>query len=380
MAVALNYRTVLRESGLLARDDDELKLFFRRKIRTKPKSTTYDSLLLDLIWETSGKKGKGEDVNDKYAAEYHFFGSFLFPDAPDPECVQVRQTITQSFFLMSHSGLHWPDYSDADIGYTHSMAKRRFLRSCAVNYLVKNLWHNYVHNQIQGTSLADYKKFGGDARKEADFEADNLSNLFLIYSYGLPVEATGINDLGVQSQITRLLRRNRCNNVFALRARIRATDSPQRSDEEELKELEWRFCRGLSNYLSGWMAAKGWAVTSIGVYLTGKGGKGKRGFFWDGEPVVELNGRRYATNREPLVAAPSKTQRKLFYELAMRVGADYSKEVRQSPHLRAYAFQSLMSHFSRARIPLVEVEEEQMKSLPTASHEDVGDYLQTIDG
>ena len=170
-------------------------------------------------------------------------------------------------------------------------------------YLVKNFWHNFTHRVIQGITTHNYHRFRGPAREDSDFEADNISSILLVRSYGLPVFSRGALGARNVARISALFRRNRCNLIFAERAQHRRTDRISMSLEERWAEMEWRFCRAVANALSMRLITKGFAVPSLHVFFNGQVRTAKKGNVsrrWrDGTVVVEIAGRRIDTERPP---------------------------------------------------------------------------------
>ena len=291
--------------------------------------------------------------NDE-VAEHYFYGWFNFPPRARPrEHVLVEYTTTQPFMVWSYEGLDWPK----GLGREEFGTDNAFMEACAVNYLLKNFWHNFVHLKLQGISHSNYHRFGGSARFESDFEADNLANAFLVAAYGLPVQAGGRLSTEKNEKIELLLRRNRCNRMFALRAAARVTDAASRDQAEQWEEEEWRYRRSLANQISGWLIARGCTVASLGVYLTGAIRRGRDGFFREGEVVVAVNGWRIATNVPPYIPArsPRDFERKLadhHLRVAVAVHNECKAKLEGDPRFRKYCRTRLESIFGRAGLEL----------------------------
>ena len=332
MAVALNYPTQVCPIEWLSLEDNALSSKFGDKPPSSGKDDTYYKLLVRLEIQA---RDSSISYDDDDAAENSFYGRFVFRKLEPPRRVRVESTTLETFLEWSHRGLHVPRYSPEEMGVSETQAKNpAFIASCAANYLLKNFWHNYVHNMLQRISFENYKRFGGDARYEADFEADNLANLFLIHSYGLPVRALGISDVEVQRKIRQLLRRNHCNRVFALRA-IARHEEPS---EEEMKS---RYRRALSTYLSGWTAVLGYAVTSLGVYLR------------DDHVIASMNGIRLAIDTAPYLGKDTDRRHRHFQNVAVNAGTLYTRIV-TDPDVASYAPHSLLACFKRAGLELTE--------------------------
>jgi hypothetical protein len=334
MAVALNYPTQLCPKEWLFLQDDEIRTKFAGKPPSSGNGATYDKLLVRPRIESDADPNASYDDDD--TAENFFYGRFVFERSPHQ--VRVVPTVQASFLRWSNERLHPPQYTPDEMGVSQThVSDPTFIASCAANYLLKNFWHNYVHNFMQRISFETYKRFGGEARYEADFEADNLATLFLIHSYGLPVRALGIESNDVREKIIHLFRRNRCNRVFALRAEALHEDLSQ-------EEREWRYRRTLGIYLSGWTAALGFAVTSLGVYLRST------------HVIVSLNGIRLAVDTKPYFGADSGQRHRHFYEVAVTAGMAYTNIIldEQNSHPALHASQSLLACFTRAGLELTE--------------------------
>jgi hypothetical protein len=334
MAIALNYPTGLCSIEWLRWDDEAIGTEFANRAPSSEPSKNYDRLLVRARVEDDADPDLPQDDED--AAEYFFYGRFDFRPLKSPQRRRIEATMQAAFMELGRRGLRVPEYTAEDLGVTPiERLGHKFIASCAANYLLKNFWHNYVHNALQFISFENYRRFGGDARYEADFEADNLANLFLIHSYGLPVRACGISDPNTRKKIVHVLRCNHCNNVFALRARARQQVHTQ-------KENEWRYRRTLSNYLSGWMAVLGFAVTSLGVYLRPT------------HVIVAVNGIRIAVDTPPYLESDATIRHKHFYDIAHEVGVNYSSKILEQDKLADFASHSLLSCFARAGLELTE--------------------------
>jgi hypothetical protein len=352
MAVALNCSTQLCPKAWLDLDDDSITAQFDERHNLSGK--TYYNLLVELREEQADSEA---DYDDEDRAEHFFYGDFLFELRDNPRRIRTTFRVTETFITWSCEGFHKPDYKAVDLGIDESnVYDPKFLASCATNYLLKNFWHNYVHNVLQEINYSNYRSFEGDARYEADVEADNLANLFLIHSYGLPV-TTSINLPGDRRlKITELLRRNRCNKVFYLRDKYRGRDLQPETNEEDWREFEWQYCRRLTNYVSGFMAVDGRAVISIGVYLTGEINQKEGKFCRDGTVVVELNGVRCATEYQPMILGRGG-QREHFFDIAHTASAAYGKSFDKSSALRTYSNETLAALFNRAGLVLRDADE-----------------------
>jgi len=117
------------------------------------------------------------------AAENFSYGWFQYGQS------KLTYTLAQPFFKYSYRGFHEPDRAllrrtkESDVG---------FMTDCASNYVLKNFWHNHVHNQLPHIKHKheNYRDFGGESRYMSDFEADNMANILLAVSYGHHVSTT----------------------------------------------------------------------------------------------------------------------------------------------------------------------------------------------
>ncbi len=235
------------------------------------------------------------NLNDEYNAENFFYPSLQLNKGARSS-VTVNYRLTKTFLDWSHQRLRWPIGTDEELERAHFENDEVFISACAVNYLVKNLWHNYVHVAVQGITEANYRKFRGEARFDSDFEADNLATLLLLKSYGLPVLARG-RPPSKPARIDALLRRNACNLVFQERARHRHQDRVGMSRLERYQDAEWRFFRRICNRLSTALAAAGLAARSLRVFADGEIRQARDGevIFPKRNVIVEINARRYYT-------------------------------------------------------------------------------------
>ncbi|MDB5692672.1 MAG: hypothetical protein JWO81_1735 [Alphaproteobacteria bacterium] len=172
-----------------------------------------------------------------------------------------------------------------------------YVKHCATNYLVKNFWHNFVHGEIQGIDQNSYGAFRGLPREDSDFEADHVANLLTLASYGIPIRYQGRPNEEYGPRVEAIFTRNRCNQVFARRARHRPADWASATAEERWADFEWRFCRGVGNRVSTTLIAARLASPSVKIFLGGDVRfSPARGTRWrHGNVLVEVAGRRLAT-------------------------------------------------------------------------------------
>jgi|GEM_PF-2983542 len=240
----------------------------------------------------------------QFQAEYFFYSDVDFLGRGDDRI--ARFSVPETFLDWGYTQLHEPRGTDEALDLAEFGGDRNapdFVRHCAANYLVKNFWHNFVHRAHQGVTSSNYHQFGGDAREDSDFEADHLGNMLLLKSYGLPVLSSGSIGPDNARRIAALFQRNRCNTIFAERARNRKEDRSRMSLDERWADQEWRFRRNVSNQVSMALLTRGLATPSVRVFLTGEVRRGeKKGApkIWrKGEVVVDIGGRRINTAQAP---------------------------------------------------------------------------------
>lgn len=235
------------------------------------------------------------NFDEEYNAENFFYSSLSLAQGQGGLKV-LRYHLTRTFLDWSYARLSVPRGSDAELERGKYADKRTFMVACASNYLVKNLWHNYVHVALQGITDANYHHFRGEARFDSDFEADNLATLLLIKSYGLPVLARG-KPSAHPERIEALLKRNACNLVFQERAMHRREDRAGKNQLELYQESEWRFFRRICNRLSGALAIAGLSARTLSVFADGEIRQGRGGaiLYPKRNVILEINARRYYT-------------------------------------------------------------------------------------
>ena len=269
---------------------------------------------------------EAESAHTEYAD--FFYGTTKIVASGEPARFRRVVHMTRSAFLAAlQSGQHPPEYSLEALGFEPEPPPEDMIKTCAINYLTKNLWHNVVHVAAQGINGANYKAFRGLARHQSDFVADNLSTILLALSYALNVNADSTTtSTEYDSTIVHLLRRNRCNGIFQLRAR-------ETGEVESEPEQEWRYRRSIAVYLSGWLLAAGRAAASLSVYLHKRDS--------DPEPriVIEVNGQ-YLSVPHPAYdwsSGDKAKQRTHLHQVATYVDAHYRNALVNSDRLREHA-------------------------------------------
>lgn len=229
----------------------------------------------------------GEANRELAYAEYadFFYGVTSVHASKDPSGVRTLVHLARAAFVeLFRRGQHEPGYALADMGLSALTSPAELSTSLAASYLVKNLWHNLVHVERQRINDSNFHFFVGTARDYSDFMADNLATIMLAISYGCEVHADSLADPADPPEyakpIIHLMRRNRCNRLFALRAEMRR----EREGAEPPQEVEWRYRRAVAVYLSGWLLASGRAIATVSVELGRSIPELGRGV------VVEVNG------------------------------------------------------------------------------------------
>lgn len=240
--------------------------------------------------------------DDQYQAE-----NFFYCDVDFRARSKIRLAVFKvpaPFLDWGYRQLHRPAGSSEALGlraYEGGADDPAFVRHCATNYLVKNFWHNFTHRALQGITTDNYHQFRGLAREDSDFEADHVANLLLLRGYGQSVHTTGKSGPATRQARQVIFNRNRCNRIFAERARLRAEDRDAMSVEDRWEELEWRFCRRTSNAISTRLLILGLATPTVRVFLGGaRRTSVTSGNRWRaGDVIVEIGGCRINTGVKP---------------------------------------------------------------------------------
>ena len=233
---------------------------------------------------------------DEHHAENHFYSNVAFERRQGRRVAVFK--VPRVFLDWGYQNLRRPaaDPLIAD-EFPGGQSDPDYVMHCATNYLVKNFWHNFVHGEIQGINQTNYGRFRGLAREDSDFEADHIANLLTLRSYGVELLYRGNGGDKRRDRISAIFTRNRCNQVFAKRARHRQEDAAAASDEERWSELEWRFCREVANRVSIALLAHHLAVPSLSTFLGGdvRWSKRREAPWRNGNVLAEIAGRRFAT-------------------------------------------------------------------------------------
>lgn len=234
--------------------------------------------------------------SDEHHAEHHFYANVGFHRRQNRRVAVFK--VPRAFLDWGYQNLRRPSLDTlVAADFPGGQSDPNYVTHCATNYLVKNFWHNFVHAEIQGINQGNYGCFRGIAREDSDFQADHVANLLTLRSYGVDLLYRGIGSDLRTERVNAIFIRNRCNQVFAMRARHRRADGEATSDEDRWSELEWRFCRGVANRVSIALLAHHLAVPSLGIFLGGEARwSTKRGRRWrHGNVLAEVAGRRLAT-------------------------------------------------------------------------------------
>lgn len=316
--------------------DDQLRNLFLTDSR-------FADDLYVVRWDSSEELKPTQDDWSRY-----FYGHFDFKYVGRPKKLRCTRVFTPTFVGTNYLGVGKPKYSNSQVGWD-GQDLEEYLSACAVNYLIKNSWHNFVHVRLQGQNHENYLNFQGLARRQIDAEADHLATVLLVMSYGLPISLDGWTS--PNEDIVRVLRRNRCNDIFKVRAEVRG----QKSTPEEAEE---RYCRALLNYLSGWLIARGLCPHTINVYL-GPRRLQRPGFerkLNSEQVLIDLNGYRIDTGlgwkSNPSIGNPAPSQRDHFREIAENVQTKYLEHLNADRLARGYVRSSLSARFRSMEIPL----------------------------
>lgn len=237
-----------------------------------------------------------EANSDEFSAEYHFYANVSFVVRKGLKVAVFK--VPQPFIDWGYQNLQKPaDDALVATDFPDGATSSDYVMHCATNYLVKNFWHNFVHHEVQGITNANYGAFRGLAREDSDFQADHIANILTLLSYGVSPGFRGQGTVDKADRINAVFTRNRCNRVFAKRARHREDDMAAASDDERWAEHEWRFCRGVANRVSTTLLANHLAAPSLKVLLGGEArhSEKERKRWRKGNVLVEVADRRIAT-------------------------------------------------------------------------------------
>lgn len=264
-----------------------------QRIASEFASKQLDRTLIQYNIESSDT----EAASDEHSAEYHFYANVNFADRSDAKVAVFK--VPQPFLDWGYQNLQKPASDTLLAGdFPGGADSPEYVMHCATNYLVKNFWHNFVHHEIQGITNTNYGGFRGLAREDSDFQADHIANILTLCSYGVTPLFKGLGSSNRSDRVNAIFTRNRCNRIFAKRARHRTDDMAAATDDGRWSELEWRFCRGVGNRISTTLLASHLATPSLQVFLGGevRNSPTRQTRWRSGDVLVEVADRRIATN------------------------------------------------------------------------------------
>lgn len=300
-----------------------------------------DNYQLDFI-ERDGK------ITNTEAAKDDFYSHFSYKSKDDREIVCYQ--LTSAFFQYSYNGLYFPQ----GVQRRQSESQLMFLRDCATNYLLKNFWHNHVHERAQRITSANYHEFADEARYDSDFEADNLANVLLALSYGHTVGAATSHQTDIRQELSELFARNRCNRVFPLRAQARQEDVAP-TTFRKFQEADWLNRRRFATSLSVHLLERNRAAATLSMHFFGEakkaGGIHKRN---DSGMSVELNGVRIRVPRlGDITNVRGEQFRRGADAIVQHVDTEYSGLLRKDSDLKRFARVSLTEKIRLLTSPAV---------------------------
>lgn len=286
---------------------------------------------------------RDDRISDDEAAREHFYSGFKLVTRRGHPVIVYE--LSQAFFAYTYRGLYDPDQRRPPgqklkrPGETDTA----FLRDCATNYLLKNFWHNYVHDRAQRITDANYRLFRHESRYYSDFEADNFANILLPLSYGLKVAADQSTLKDRRPEIGELYARNRCNTVFLDRARARRDFPAPGGSYDSFQDWEWQIRRRFANQLTMRLIENNRAVASVTMHFFGDL-KAKRNKFTRPEAgaAIELNGVRITfENLGDIGPLTDDKIRDSTGDYVANADVKYCNRLREDPSFRKYALDSL---------------------------------------
>ncbi len=174
------------------------------------------------------------------------------------------------------------------------LSKSDFL-AANTNYLLRNLWHNFIHVVYHKWTSHSYHNFRGESRMYADFEADSYSYILLVHSYGINPKTDGVISKEEREEIKQIFDANASNKVFETRNNNRRPENrelmfPDPETPAEYLESEWRFRRSLSNQLMRMLILEGLTPSSIGVYPFGPLSNDRKMWRSSNQIIASING------------------------------------------------------------------------------------------
>lgn len=275
-------------------------------------------------------------ITNEEAAKDDFYSHFKYSNKSKD--LIVKYSLTSAFFQYSYDGLSRPK----GVQRRKRESNLAFLKDCAKNYLLKNFWHNHVHERAQRITIANYHEFEDEARFASDFEADNLANILLALSYGHKVGAATSDQVSVRKDLSELFARNRCNKVFLLRALARKEDAEAKT-VKKFQEKDYQNRRRFGNQLSVHLLERNRAVASLSMHFFGD--VVKAGSIYhrpDTGMSVELNGIRIPVPKLGNIDNLSVDEFKHGAEaIIQKVDTEYAGLLRKDSEIRRFATVSL---------------------------------------
>jgi len=287
---------------------------------------------------------------DEHHAENHFYANVGFERRQDRRVAVFK--VPRVFLDWGYQNLRRPAIDPLVAAeFPKGQSDPGYVLHCATNYLVKNFWHNFVHAEIQGINQTNYGRFRGLAREDSDFEADHIANLLTLRSYGVDLLYLGTGGDKRRERVSAIFIRNRCNQVFAKRARHRLEDAAAATDDERWSELEWRFCRGVANRVSIALLANHLAAPSLSIFLGGEARwSAQRGTRWrHGNVLAEVAGRRFAKRQGDIRRKRSAREE----EIATWLRGEYRQALASNAALRDSIRMSLKALGTRVGVELL---------------------------
>ncbi len=335
MSITLNENNSISEffgRNLLSKSDADIDLFFQE-------NNVWDKYcVVNLIQSDPTLR-----INEM--ADRFFYGSFDFPLRN--KIRRIENSLSETFFRFLYYGQVIPDEPVAKLGV--AAINRAAFKNWTTNYLLRNFWHNFVHTQFQKITSANYHDFSGQATYSSDFEADNISYLLLARSYALPVMASGFPDERPSAEIHKMLRQNRCNRIFEIRAKNRNSRLTAQDEYQDFESREWRRRRSIAGYLSGYLLSQGRVVTTLNIDFIGNvsmvNGKLTRHI---SRVIADLNGVRISKAvRKPHEKWTREDFLRFIKNLAPGFHDSYQRYFETEPELKIWAEERLESLFKR---------------------------------
>lgn len=282
-------------------------------------------------------------LSDSKAADSDFYPGFEFRS----NGVMVY-TLTRSFLDHSLQGLEIPSSKRK-----RGESEIKYMEDCATNYLVKNFWHNIVHEQMQRITSHNYREFREEARYSSDFDADCLATVMLALSYGHTARTDKSSQVATPNVgLQQLFLRNRCNTAFALReeSRDKVRNKRRSWTLDDLVEAEWLIRRRLVNELCMRCLERGRTLSSVSVHFYGAITRGRGGRYErkDARGAVVMNGIHIPMKHLGDFAYAHRDKIKnAVHRYVEFLDTTYAEALRTDLTLRAYAHDLLLARLRR---------------------------------